>query len=345
MRRRDRRSRPRAPPRHARTKRLHTYQACSTYLWSDAHSVRRPTLFPARMFTVERGYRISVLAARIDEWRGLPLLSGESQVQPGYGPPYNGPRERTGSQVMYELFYAERSAAMGTRVVLEEIGAEYRLIDSDISDHAPRAPELVALNPNGWVPVLVYEGGTMHEASAITVFLTDRHPQAGLAPAVDDPLRGPFLQWLVYMSNTLQMAYQLTYYPWRFCETPDHHESAPSQVLCQIAGNLGLHRSSHRRSRVATRRALFRGRHPSVHAHDVAQPGPTSSDHGRIPACCAGRRQDRGASGGQESLQTVSGHGRARDEAGAAAGGRGGESSVLLAAAPYRVGHSCAPSG
>lgn len=127
---------------------------------------------------------------------------------------------------MYELFYADRTAAMGTRVVLEEIGAEYRLIPTDITDHAPRAPEFLALNPNGWVPVLVYEGGSMHEASAITVFLADRHPEAGLAPSADDPLRGSFLQWLVYMSNTLQMAYQLTYYPWRFCETPDHHESA-----------------------------------------------------------------------------------------------------------------------
>jgi glutathione S-transferase len=127
---------------------------------------------------------------------------------------------------MYKLFYAESSAAMGTRVVLEEIGVEYQLIDTDITDHVPRSPELLAINPNGWVPALVYDGGTMHEASAITVFLTDRHPQAGLAPAVEHPLRGAFLQWLVYMSNTLQMAYQLTYYPSRFCETPDHHAGA-----------------------------------------------------------------------------------------------------------------------
>ena len=92
---------------------------------------------------------------------------------------------------MYELFYADRTAAMGTRVVLEEIGAEYRLIETDITDHAPRAPEFLALNPNGWVPVLVYEGGSMHEASAITVFLADRHPEAGLAPAADDPCGDP----------------------------------------------------------------------------------------------------------------------------------------------------------
>jgi len=127
---------------------------------------------------------------------------------------------------MYELFYAEPTAAMGTRVILEEIGAQYRLIDTDITDHAPRAPELIKHNPNGWVPVLVHEDGAMHEASAITVFLVDRHPGAGLGPAADEPARGEFLQWLVYFSNTLQMAYQLTYYPWRFCELPQHHESA-----------------------------------------------------------------------------------------------------------------------
>ena len=126
---------------------------------------------------------------------------------------------------MYRLFYANNSAAMGTRAVLEEIGAEYELLDSSIDD-SPRPPELLALNPNGWVPVLIYDGGTMHEASAITVFLADRHPEAGLAPGADDPLRGPFLQWLVYMSNTLQMAYQLTYYPGRFSDGPAHYESA-----------------------------------------------------------------------------------------------------------------------
>lgn len=135
---------------------------------------------------------------------------------------------------MYKLFYADRSAAMGTRAVLEEIGADYELIESSIDIDAPRTPEFLALNPNGWVPVLVYDGGSMHEASAITVFLTDRHPDAGLAPAADDPLRGPFLQWLVYMSNTLQMAYQLTYYPTRFCDGPDHHASAQARSCTRL---------------------------------------------------------------------------------------------------------------
>jgi glutathione S-transferase len=74
----------------------------------------------------------------------------------------------------------------------------------------------------------------MHEASAITVFLSDRHPEAGLAPAADDPLRGPFLQWLVYMSNTLQMAYQLTYHWERFCSGPDAQESVQTKSCARL---------------------------------------------------------------------------------------------------------------
>ena len=54
----------------------------------------------------------------------------------------------------YRLFYADRSAAMGARVILEEVGEAYELIETEIGAGMPRAPELLALNPNGWVPVL-----------------------------------------------------------------------------------------------------------------------------------------------------------------------------------------------
>ncbi|GIS88453.1 MAG: hypothetical protein CM1200mP18_11630 [Gammaproteobacteria bacterium] len=56
----------------------------------------------------------------------------------------------------YKFFYALGSAAMGTRVILEEIGAPYELIQTTISMDEPRPPEQLKLNPNGWVPVLVW---------------------------------------------------------------------------------------------------------------------------------------------------------------------------------------------
>lgn len=121
---------------------------------------------------------------------------------------------------MYKLFYALRSASMGVRVMLEELDVPYELIESTTDRSKPRPPEQMAVNPNGWVPVLLWDGGAMYECAAITVFLCDRHPEADLAPTINDPARALYLQTLVYFSNSVQNAYQLTYYPDRFADTP-----------------------------------------------------------------------------------------------------------------------------
>ena len=126
----------------------------------------------------------------------------------------------------YKLFYAHMSAAMGIRVILEEIGTPYELIQTTIAMDEPRPPEQLKLNPNGWVPVLVWGEKAMYECAAITVFLCDRHPEAQLAPAADDAERGRYLQTLVYFSNSVQNAFQLSYYPDRFADTPADEPSA-----------------------------------------------------------------------------------------------------------------------
>lgn len=110
--------------------------------------------------------------------------------------------------------------------MLEEIGAPYELIYTTIDRQKPRPPEQMAINPNGWVPVLAWDGGAMYECAAITVFLCDRHPEAGLAPGPNDPERGLFLQTLVYFSSSIQNAFQLNYYPDRFADRPDDEPSA-----------------------------------------------------------------------------------------------------------------------
>ena len=134
----------------------------------------------------------------------------------------------------YKLFYAPGSAAMGTRVMLEEIGASYELLEATIDMDKPRPPEQLALNPNGWVPILIWGDRAMYECAAITVFLCDRHPEANLAPAVDDPDRGLYLQTLVYFSNSVQNAFQLDYYPGRFADTPADEASAQRRGIRRL---------------------------------------------------------------------------------------------------------------
>ena len=46
----------------------------------------------------------------------------------------------------YQLFYSDRSAAQGVRVILEELGQTYELIETDIKSSGPRSPELLAVH-------------------------------------------------------------------------------------------------------------------------------------------------------------------------------------------------------
>lgn len=134
----------------------------------------------------------------------------------------------------YKLFYAPGSAAMGVRVILEEIGLPYELIRSTIAMDESRPPEQLAINPNGWVPVLMWGDNGMYECAAITVFLCDRHPDASLAPRVDEPERGLYLQTLVYFSNSVQNAFQLNYYPDRFADSAADEPSAQRRGIRRL---------------------------------------------------------------------------------------------------------------
>jgi glutathione S-transferase len=123
---------------------------------------------------------------------------------------------------------------MGVRVILEEIGAPYELIHTTIDMDEPRPPEQLALNPNGWVPVLIWGDNAMYECAAITVFLCDRHPESKLAPKINELERGLFLQTLVYFSNSVQNAFQLNYYPDRFADTPAEEPSAQRRGIRRL---------------------------------------------------------------------------------------------------------------
>jgi glutathione S-transferase len=136
--------------------------------------------------------------------------------------------------VSYKLYYAPASASLGVRVILEEIGADYELLPTNIEMDKPRPQSHLALNPNGSVPVLIWDENAMYECAAIAIFLCDRHPEAKLAPAVHEPERGLFLQTLVYFSNAVQNAFQLDYYPDRFADTPATEPSAQRRGLRRL---------------------------------------------------------------------------------------------------------------
>ena len=97
----------------------------------------------------------------------------------------------------------------------------------------PRPADQLAINPNGWIPVLVGDVA-IYEAAAITIYLCDKHSEASLAPSFDDPSRGLFLQTLVYFSNSVQNAFQLNYYPERFCQSEEGYSNAMGRGVSRL---------------------------------------------------------------------------------------------------------------
>jgi GST-like protein len=76
---------------------------------------------------------------------------------------------------------------------------------------------LLRVNPLGQVPTLVLpEGTVMTESAAIALLLSERHPQAGLAPAPATPLRPKFLRWLIWIAANVYPTFTYGDYPERW---------------------------------------------------------------------------------------------------------------------------------
>lgn len=96
------------------------------------------------------------------------------------------------------LFHSPQSRSAGALTLLEELGAPYEVKLLNMKAGEQRMPEFLAINPLGKVPAILHGGVLVTEQVAIFNYLADLFPNAGLAPAFDDPRRGPYLRWLVF---------------------------------------------------------------------------------------------------------------------------------------------------
>lgn len=135
---------------------------------------------------------------------------------------------------MYALYYSPGTASLVVHWLLIEMGIEHELRLVDIDARAHKNAEYLALNPNGVVPTLIVDGQPRYEAAGLVMFLADRHPQAGLAPTLDDPQRAEYNQWLFNLTNTLQSPLRLWWYPWDL-QADDEAVRAGAQARIEAA--------------------------------------------------------------------------------------------------------------
>lgn len=98
-----------------------------------------------------------------------------------------------------ELFHTPRTRSFRVRWLLEELEVPYRLHGIDLFG-GERNP----VHPLGSVPALRVDGETLIESGAICHWLTDRFPDARLAPTPAAAARGRYEQWMYFIPGTLE---------------------------------------------------------------------------------------------------------------------------------------------
>ncbi len=117
------------------------------------------------------------------------------------------------------LFHAPNTRSTGALILLEELGADYDLQLVDFSRNEQRSPAHLAVNPMGKVPAIRHAGAVVTEQVAIYIYLADLYADRGLAPPIGDPLRGPYLRWLVFYGSCFEPA---------IVDRSQKHEPAPA---------------------------------------------------------------------------------------------------------------------
>jgi len=106
-----------------------------------------------------------------------------------------------------KLYWAPQTRSFRALWMMEEAGHPYERVLIDIRKGGQSTPEFRAINPMMKVPALVDGAATLAESGAICAFVAERVPEAKLAPALGDPLRGRYHHWLFFAAACIEPAY------------------------------------------------------------------------------------------------------------------------------------------
>ena len=104
------------------------------------------------------------------------------------------------------LFHSPNTRSFGALALLEEIGAPYELHVLNMKAGEQRGAAYLAINPMGKVPAITHGDALITEQAAVYMYLADLFPKAGLAPALGDAERGPYLRWMVFYGSSFEPA-------------------------------------------------------------------------------------------------------------------------------------------
>jgi len=108
----------------------------------------------------------------------------------------------------YVVYGASGSGSMPVEAALTLMNQPFHVIEAVTWEGDAERDKVAIVNPMRQIPALITPaGGTLTESAAILLWLTERHPGAGLAPGVDDPRRAQFLRWMSFIPGAIYSMY------------------------------------------------------------------------------------------------------------------------------------------
>ena len=130
---------------------------------------------------------------------------------------------------MIKLFYSLGSCSLASHIALEEAGAPYEAVRTDVRKGDQRKPEYLALNPKGRVPALVTDQGVLTENVAILAWIAQAFPEARLAPT--DPWGFAQAQaFNAYLAATVHVAHAHRHRGYRWADEETSFEDMRRKV-------------------------------------------------------------------------------------------------------------------
>lgn len=106
-----------------------------------------------------------------------------------------------------KLYWCPKTRSLRALWLLEEAGVPYERALIDVRDDLAKSDATFRrASPMGKVPALEDGEVRMWDSGAIAAYIADQYPAQGLAPPIGSPLRGAYLQWLMYTNAVIEPA-------------------------------------------------------------------------------------------------------------------------------------------
>jgi glutathione S-transferase len=114
-----------------------------------------------------------------------------------------------------KLYYSAGACSLSPHIALEEAGLAYEAIAAPTATHKlPDGSDYYAINPLGYVPLLVLDDGRqLREGPAIVQYIADQVPDKHLAPANGTFERSKLQEWLTFIGTELHKGFSPLFNP------------------------------------------------------------------------------------------------------------------------------------